>query len=129
MSQTPSQKKLAENEVVFRKANEKVQKALEDALKEAEEYGIDAPDTDIPLHLFCECADDKCLERVVLTIAKYNELHPNPATFVILPGHEVAQIEKIIKKTKDYYVVEKYATPKQTDVKLHSKKANLKSNP
>lgn len=104
-------KRLAKNEIIFRKANEKLQKATEKFLnyKELEE---------MPLQFFCECSDENCREHVELTHTQYKQLHYNRKQFVIKLGHEAPEVERVIKRGPNYSVVEKFTLPPTTASEL-----------
>jgi hypothetical protein len=106
-----SERRLVENEMVFRQANQKVQDGLE-ALRlatTAEGHPELVPDTDIKLHFYCECSNEKCRERIELTAKKYRSLHKNRQQFVIIPGHEVEDVETVrLRNDGDYSIVEKH---------------------
>lgn len=120
MGQSLSEKRQAENQVVFRHTNERIQKELADLRKRAEFEGHSSilPAKEMPIHFFCECSDENCHERIILKPSKYKELHQNSSQFVLKPGHNVASIERIVKRTKKYIVVEKFMTPPQGTVRM-----------
>lgn len=124
MADSLSEKKLAENEVIFRQANEKVQKGLKELRDMAATNGQTGLYSykDTPLHYYCECADEDCRQRIVMTSSKYNELHQNSSQFILLPGHEIPSIERIMVREQDYIVVEKFITPPKKAVKLNRTK-------
>jgi hypothetical protein len=127
MGETSSERRLAENEVIFRQANEKAVKTLEVISKqEAEEKVNNTHNGDLTLYFYCECADDKCKERIKLTTSNYKNIHNQSNIFIIIPGHELPEIEKVVKQFPDYFVVQKYMTPPKNPTKLHSKKKNTK---
>lgn len=113
MSNTPSPRRLAENEVIFRQANEKVSRELDDLRQAAASDGHTGmvPDKDPELHFYCECSDEKCRKRIVMSPAKYKQLHQNSSQFVLLPGHNVPELERVVDGSKEYIVVEKVITP------------------
>ena len=93
--------RIAKNEAVFRDVNERVEEIAEafDVLDE-NESGLD---------LFCECGDRSCLERIRLTRDEYEHIRAAPTRFVILPGHDVPAIEKVVAEHDGFAVVEKFA--------------------
>ena len=120
MSKPPSLRRMAENQVVFRRLNEQIPKglgALEKAAK-SEGHGELIQNTDMPLHFYCECSDENCRQRIILKTSEYKRLHQSKRQFVIIPGHEVPEIERSISKTKKYMVVEKFEKPDQKVSKL-----------
>jgi hypothetical protein len=123
MGESLSDRRMAENEVVFREANERVQQGLQKLHEKAKTEGFDdiydkgEPET--PLHFYCECADEKCRKRVVLLPSMYRQLHTSKTRFIILPGHETPSIERVIKREKDYMIVDKFVTPPDNATDLH----------
>ncbi|HJQ08318.1 MAG TPA: hypothetical protein VJ836_02425 [Candidatus Saccharimonadales bacterium] len=113
MTESHSHRRLAENEVVFRSANQQVQKDLqtlnENALKEG--HLVVVKNDDAPLHFYCECANEKCRQRIVLRPSEYQKAHKNICNFIVLVGHEIPSIERIVSKKPAYVVVEKFETP------------------
>ena len=94
MTDTPAQRRMAENEVIFREHNESIQKAFDEVKRIAAEDGQVPqfePD-DTPLHFYCECSDENCKQRVSLQPSRYNEIHKKRNMFVIICGHEVKGI-------------------------------------
>lgn len=106
-----SERRLAKNEVVFRQANQQVQKFMQ-------EQNAGKKDKESELHFYCECSNENCRERVMLTPTKYGKLHKNSSQFVIKPGHSVAEVEKVVKTAPDYEVVEKYRSPPSSAAEL-----------
>lgn len=119
-------KKLVENEAVFRKYNEKVESVF-DELKQAavEEGHNDVLETsNLMLDFFCECSDEACVERVSMKLKMYSDIHEDRKQFTIVPHHEAAGIEEIVKKTKNYYVVRKAVLPPSNPTRLHKTPLN-----
>lgn len=110
MVQSKSEKKLAQNQVIFKETNQKVYEGLENLDKRLnkDDVSVMKDGLNTPLHFLCECSDEKCHQRIVISPTKFKSLHGTPAQFVILPGHEVKAIERVTKKTKNYAVVEKF---------------------
>lgn len=126
MGQTNSERRWAENEVVFRQANEKVSKELESLKQAAEAEGHASlvhnieRNLDNPIHFYCECSDELCRQRIILKPSEYKNFHKNSSQFTVLPGHDVARIERVVAKTDSLMVVEKYLTPSKSVSKLRS---------
>lgn len=104
------------NEAVFRKRNEEIQQRLDElrviAKEDNQEYMV--PDSDIPLHFVCECADENCKERIQLKPSEYNRIHRDRRQFVIVGGHEAPLSEGVVQKKPTYTVVKKYGTPPES---------------
>jgi hypothetical protein len=109
-----------ENEEVFRKFNGQVQKRFDEANKIAAEEGAEPIelDADKPLYFYCECADENCQQRVLITPNDYDKIHEKRGNYVVTNGHEIAKIERVIRREQEYCVVEKYNTPPRSARKL-----------
>ena len=55
----------------------------------------------------CECADVRCTDRVEVTLAEYERVRADGATFLLAPGHRDASIERVIVQRPRFHVVEK----------------------
>jgi hypothetical protein len=98
-----------ENEMIFRRMNEKVGDDLGalDAMH-IEDGNIHLlRDADLQLRFKCECSDENCTDRIPMQLNEYQEIHTNRDTFIVLPDHQVDPIEKVTKKTTYYSVVKK----------------------
>jgi hypothetical protein len=116
MPNAKSERRLIENEVVFRQLNEEVKKKVIDTNKLAieddqEEHVIKF---DEPLLFFCECSDENCTERLVMNLQDYSNIHRKRDNFIVVTGHEFDPIEKIIVKGPGFSVVKKNITPPET---------------
>lgn len=107
---------MAENQVVFRKYNEQIQKNFDKLQKVAAEEG-DQPiaiDEDMPLYFYCECSDENCRERILINPKVYNKIHAARDRFTIVRGHEVPSIEDVTETKSTYCVVTKFEVPRPT---------------
>ena len=50
-----------------------------------------------------------CIERVSLTLAEYDEVRAQVDHFLVLPGHDDPVIERVVRRTDRYLVVDKVA--------------------
>jgi hypothetical protein len=124
MSETSSEHRLAENEAMFRRINEEVQAGYDETNRLAEEddqpeFKVSVVGSDTPLLFYCECADENCAKRVPITMHEYREIHKNRRQFIIVPGHEVMSVEKVIVEKPDYTVVEKNVQPPEDPDTMH----------
>src|SRR5688572_10038384 len=104
MGLSGSERRLLENEVVFRQFNQSIQDGVNQINQVALEEG-ETPldfDWDAPLHFYCECADENCKQRVKLSPRKYDEIHTSRDIFTIIPGHEVEAVEEVIEQHEEY---------------------------
>jgi hypothetical protein len=111
-----SERRMVENEAIFREINEEVQKGFNKLQRMANDEGqedlIEVPNT--PLEYYCECSDENCRERIKLKLSEHTKIHKNRSAFVLKVGHHVDSIEKVLEKMPGYYIVEKYSDPPES---------------
>jgi hypothetical protein len=91
--------RIAENEAVFREVNERIED-LQRAL---------VPDVgDDTMEIVCECGHVACFERIPTSIEVYEEVRSDPTLFIIVPGHEIPDVEDIVTRRDTFYVVCKH---------------------
>jgi hypothetical protein len=96
----------ATTEALFRDVNERIAESAE---------RFDATGTEF----VCECADPDCTHRVEASLAEYEEVRADPATFLLVPGHEQEEIERVVSDHGRFQVVEKVQeVVRQTVVRL-----------
>ncbi len=95
--------------MIFRRANEKIGTDLDalDAQHRSDGNADLVHDTNMKLHFQCECSDENCTVRIPLQLSKYREIHKERSTFIVLPQHEIDEIEKVIEKSDGYNIVRK----------------------
>lgn len=110
-----SERRLIENEVIFRELNQKVVRGLTELKELALAHHEDAlaPDTTQPLYFYCECSNIDCDKRIVISPQDYEKIHRHDRYFVTAKNHQLPEIERIIKRTPEYDVVEKNREPSQ----------------
>jgi hypothetical protein len=98
-----------ENEMIFRRMNEKVGDDLDaiDVMHKADGNPHLIRDDDFLLRFKCECSDENCTERIPLELSKYRKHHINRDTFIVRKNHQVEPIEKVIAEEDEYSVVMK----------------------
>ena len=119
MAISETERKQIENEMIFRRMNEKVGDDLDaiDSLHREEGNVHLIRDDDLLLQFKCECSDENCDERIPLRLSKYREIHGDRSTFIVKVNHQVDLIEKIISGEKEYSVVKKNnSTPEPGDL-------------
>jgi len=91
------ERRLAENEVAFR--------AINDAIEEtASRHGAD----DHRYEFLCECSNADCTLRLQLTRSAYEDVRRRGDQFIVAPGHNLPEIEDVVSRSDDYWVVEKH---------------------
>jgi hypothetical protein len=105
---TPREERLAKNEALFRGVNERVR-----------EVKVDAAHPEQRISFVCECGRETCLEEVELTPAEYEAVRAVSSQFVVKPGHEFTDVERVQTVNDRYAVVEKHeeeaAVARETD--------------
>ncbi len=101
-----SERRLAENEVIFKEMNERIKQAV------TANFGKQA--VGLPLEFYCECSDKACQERIVMAADQFTAAHANPKRFIIRKSHEKASIERVVEACDDYDIVEKFQLPPPT---------------
>jgi hypothetical protein len=64
-------------------------------------------DEDTPVGFRCECARLGCNQLVELTPREYEEIRSHPKRFVVLPGHQMTDVETVVATRAGYVIVEK----------------------
>jgi hypothetical protein len=124
MGETTSERRLAENEAIFRQINEQVQTGYDETNRLAQEDGqpefmVSVASGSTPLQFYCECADEKCTQRFAISPQEYQDVHKNRKWFTVVPGHEVPSVETVVARKPTYTVVEKNAQPPEEPQVMH----------
>jgi hypothetical protein len=90
------EQRAARNEALFREVNENIHQ-LEQRYGEAR---------DLP-QFVCECANGDCVERLRIPAGSYRAVREHPRRFVLVPGHERPDLERVVERHAAYLVVEK----------------------
>jgi uncharacterized protein DUF2255 len=90
--------RVARNEAMYRSVNREIE--------QASEHAGDGPQDRVDA--ICECGKDGCSATIDLTIAELDEAHQQRDRFVVSPGHEDEQIERVVTRTERYLVVDKF---------------------
>lgn len=104
-----SERRQIENEMIFRRVNEKIG----DTLQDLDSMHIEDDNTHLLwddallLNFKCECSDEDCDKRIPIKLSEYNKIHENRDAFIIKLKHQVNSIEKVILTEDLYSVVEK----------------------
>jgi hypothetical protein len=66
--------------------------------------------------------DETCTERVTMTIGEYEQVRADSNSFFVLPGHDVPDVEEIVRKETAYVVVSKLGVGAAVVEKLDPRK-------
>ena len=108
---TGSVERLAKNKSFFRQVNERI-KDVADGLEGAETY-----------EFLCECSDPGCTQRIELTREDYERVRANATRFVLARGHAAPQIEQVVEREDEHFVVEKRGIAGRIAAKLNPRPA------
>jgi hypothetical protein len=96
-------RRIGENEAVYRAVNEKIQTLNESFGTLAESMTI-----------VCECGNLSCAEQIRVDPGTYERVRADPTQFVVVPGHELEDVEQVIEQNDAYAIVRKRpGTPEQ----------------
>ncbi|MGH3024286.1 MAG: hypothetical protein ACRDNI_11565 [Gaiellaceae bacterium] len=91
-----STERFARNQDIFREVNERLRE-VSDPSARLTEY-------------LCECSDVECRETIELDLVDYDAIRARPNAFLIAPGHEKLEVERVVEDENDrYMLVEKVA--------------------
>ena len=88
-----AQERLAHNQTLFREVNERIQ-----------DLGNPAGATEF----LCECSDRVCIASIELTFGQYETVRSDSTWFLVKPGHQIPEIERVVSENGHFVVVEKF---------------------
>jgi hypothetical protein len=92
-----SVERAAKNQVLFREVNERI-------------ADLSAPALVDDVRLFvCECSHEDCIDALEISATEYEAVRQEGARFLIVPGHEIDAIERVVTSNSRFAVVEKLA--------------------
>ena len=92
----------AKNQSLFREVNERIEDLAGSASVST---------------FICECMNESCDENVPLTIEEYEHIRSDGNCFLVLPRHEVPEVEETVEATERYLIVSKIGAGR--DVAVH----------
>ncbi len=103
---------IARTESAFREVNEAIARTADRF--EAEEADF-----------VCECADPECTHRVTAALEDYEDVRAEPTHFLLAPGHDEPSVERVVERTGEYHVVDKF----ESTVRRIVRRLNPRSTP
>lgn len=91
-------RRIGENEALYRAINERIGDLNET-------FGLVTES----MTVICECADLECAAQIELPIPEYERARADPTHFVIRPGHEVPDVEHVLERHDDWFLIRKDA--------------------
>ena len=90
------ERQVAENEVRFRALNERLEEQA------GTWQGLEGQ-----LSVVCECGDEDCTAGIQLSVREYEAVRAVETHFVLIRGHERAEVEDVVDGTENWLVVRK----------------------
>jgi hypothetical protein len=91
LARAPRAQRIEQTELFFRAVNEEIARN-------------DGHGTTL---FICECGNPACSERIALTAQALQHLHAENGLFVVLPGHEIPDVETVVDHSNGYLIVRK----------------------
>jgi hypothetical protein len=91
------ERRLAENESLFREVNEQIEDKAAAHPADAHAY-----------EFLCECSNLHCDLLLPLQVREYERARSDPAVFIVAPGHDLPEIEEVVEKNDRYQLVRKH---------------------
>ena len=85
----------ANQQVIFREVNERIA-----------ELGGEWSETGVGLFV-CECSDSACANPLEISPDEYERVRGNGARFVVVAGHQLPAVERVVEGNGRFLVVEK----------------------
>ena len=99
---SPRARRMRQNEELMEELNRRMERMLEEIREDEEET-----DADAPIAFLCECSHVDCRERVHLEPSVFDRIHKDPDVFILVPGHEIPDVERIVDQMGDFLIVRK----------------------
>jgi hypothetical protein len=96
---TEREERIARNEALFRDLNERLKEITE---------SLTAGDNHNTLELFCECGTLDCMEKIRVPVQTYERVRAVPERFLVAPGHDHLDVERVVERLEKYWLVEKH---------------------
>ena len=91
-------RRIGQNEALYRQINERIEDLNEAFSTITGTFSV-----------VCECGDLECMEQISVTRERYEEMRLSPTQFILKPGHDAPETERVVDRADDdsYVVVEK----------------------
>lgn len=89
-----SLEQLVRTQVLLREVNDRVAEIV-------------SAENDAPAEFLCECSNDGCARTLPLSLLEYRGIRSSPNLFVVLSGHEISQVDRVVEEHAHFNLVEK----------------------
>jgi hypothetical protein len=76
-------------------------------VNEAIVAGQPLADAEQPVAFVCECANVGCTVILQLTCGEYQSVRSGPRRFLVAPGHEAPDLERVVSRREGWTMIEK----------------------
>ncbi len=104
--------RIAKTESSFRDVNERI-------VETAQRVGANEAE------LVCECADPDCGDRIAAPLEDYEETRANGAHFLISPGHEEPEHERVVETRPGFRIIAKLRGVGEVARRLNPRRAEI----
>jgi hypothetical protein len=101
MDDSARAEKAAHNEYVLKRFNQRINDLTEELIQEG--LGAESRVADF----LCACGSADCRGTIRLPLDEYDRVRARPHRFIVLPGHDHPQLERVVERHERYWVVEK----------------------
>ncbi|MEX2210711.1 MAG: hypothetical protein WD689_02985 [Gaiellaceae bacterium] len=88
------------NETRVREVNEEIARANR-------RFGSAPNEQGLAFHVLCECGTRGCAELLDVEAAAFEAVRTHPGRFLVVAGHDLPEIERVVERTEQFAVVEK----------------------
>jgi hypothetical protein len=90
-------RRIAEHEVRFRDINERLHEGI-----------VGVVEADELIDFLCECGAADCRDGLRVTLGEYEAVRSSSRQFAVVPGHEIPDVEDVIRREDRFVVVRKH---------------------
>ncbi len=90
---SPRESRLAKNQELFRELNDRIAE-------------LAAKWRHHDMGLYCECSTTGCTEMIFVPADEYERTREHSGWFLITPGHEFAESERVVSRRRGYAIIE-----------------------
>jgi hypothetical protein len=101
----------ARNQELFRQVNERIAELT---------AGLGEPGERL---FVCECGDGACSKPLELSAADYRDVRAHPDRFVVLAGHELPDLDRVVDRRGPCVVVARIGAPEPAYARTHVDRA------
>jgi hypothetical protein len=90
------ERRVGENEALFRAVNERV-----------EDLNLAFGALTETMNVVCECGYISCAEQIEIDVETYERVRADPTLFVLVPGHAIEGVEDVVERNERFEIVRK----------------------